>query len=346
MVRDARRQYVDEALHGQEAKAAAQRHRRAIAAGKAPEPDVIPRVVDWRTPAERDADQARTGTWWRCRTHGPTQDPTLVGPVPYCSAPDCTEHLLLARSSSRDGIGDWTRPREVVGIESFRPHAPRPRSSKSRAERPTTACPAVDSEVVQAAAAACAPAETVSPPDPPPAPPVPEPTEVRPMAAHRDNAQIVFDILEAAHGAPANRPFLLTHFAMARPDLGDRAGRNLDATLQRLRRAGRLSHGIDGWTVTDAPAPVAKPKGPKPRKTARKPARAAAAPPQAPASAPVADAPVTGANARDAVRLPQELATRLDALVDLGLWPTRDDAVAQLLGRALDRIATAFGSAA
>ena len=344
MVRDARRQYVDEALHGKEADAASHARRRAIAEGKVPAPERIARVVDWRTPAEREADQARAGTWWRCRTHGPTQDITLVGPVPYCSALDCTEHLLLARSASRDGMSSFEKPREVVGVDAYRAFAPRPKSSQSRAERPTTACPAVDSEAVLAAPAACAPAETVSQPDPPPAPPVLEPTEVLPMAAHRDNAQIVLDILNA-QSDPMKRQDLLRAFAVARPDLGpDRVGHNLDATLQRLRKAGQLIRSDDGWSVNDfPPAAVAKPKGPKP---GRKPARAVAAPPQAPASAPVAAAPVTGATARDAVRLPQELAARLDQLVDLGLWPSRDDAVAQLLGRALDKLAAAFGAAA
>lgn len=53
---------------------------------------------DWRTDAQRTHDGGLLGTWWRCRTHGLTDDATILGVVAYCPADDCTQVALLVCS--------------------------------------------------------------------------------------------------------------------------------------------------------------------------------------------------------------------------------------------------------
>lgn len=53
---------------------------------------------DFRTPAERRADRALGGVLYRCRAHGLTDEPVILGGVPYCPREDCEARVLLAAS--------------------------------------------------------------------------------------------------------------------------------------------------------------------------------------------------------------------------------------------------------
>lgn len=61
-----------------------------------------PPSADWRTDAQRTHDGGLLGTWWRCRTHGLTDDATILGVVAYCPADDCTQVVLLVCSGRQE----------------------------------------------------------------------------------------------------------------------------------------------------------------------------------------------------------------------------------------------------
>ena len=47
-------------------------------------------------------DRLLRGTWWRCPTHGLTQDPILLGGKTYCPADDCSDVAVLVHSALQD----------------------------------------------------------------------------------------------------------------------------------------------------------------------------------------------------------------------------------------------------
>lgn len=67
------------------------------------------RRIPWRTPEQTRHDAALTGTWWRCRTHGLTQDPVILGGFAFCADDACTEEIPLVASPvfARAKRADW-----------------------------------------------------------------------------------------------------------------------------------------------------------------------------------------------------------------------------------------------
>ena len=53
-------------------------------------------------------DHHLRGTWWRCSTHGLTQDPILLGGRSYCPAEECFNSANLVHSVLQDK--DEARP--------------------------------------------------------------------------------------------------------------------------------------------------------------------------------------------------------------------------------------------
>lgn len=49
-----------------------------------------------------ESDRDLVGTWWRCMTHGLTQDPIILGGKSYCPCEDCTETVILVHSVLQD----------------------------------------------------------------------------------------------------------------------------------------------------------------------------------------------------------------------------------------------------
>lgn len=71
--------------------------------------DVV--VEDFRDAATRKRDEDLEGTWWRCAEHGLTQDPIVVGYVPYCPADVCTRAVLLVHHAmSTLATERWNQP--------------------------------------------------------------------------------------------------------------------------------------------------------------------------------------------------------------------------------------------
>lgn len=58
----------------------------------------------WRTSEQRGVDGVLRGTWWRCRVHGLTQDPIILGSVAYCAADPCDEKAALVSSAIHEGV--------------------------------------------------------------------------------------------------------------------------------------------------------------------------------------------------------------------------------------------------
>lgn len=47
-------------------------------------------------------DHHLRGTWWRCQSHGLTQDPILLGGRSYCPAEECSHPANLVHSVLQD----------------------------------------------------------------------------------------------------------------------------------------------------------------------------------------------------------------------------------------------------
>ena len=47
-------------------------------------------------------DHRLRGTWWRCSSHGLTQDPILLGGCSYCPEEECSCHAHLVHSVLQD----------------------------------------------------------------------------------------------------------------------------------------------------------------------------------------------------------------------------------------------------
>ena len=56
----------------------------------------------WYTGKMLAEDATLRGTWFRCRLHGATVDPLLVGSVAYCREVDCVETLVVVSSVARE----------------------------------------------------------------------------------------------------------------------------------------------------------------------------------------------------------------------------------------------------
>lgn len=59
-------------------------------------------AADWRTPDERAHDATLRGTWHRCRVHGLTQTPRILGTHGYCERDTCDEKLLRVHAAAWD----------------------------------------------------------------------------------------------------------------------------------------------------------------------------------------------------------------------------------------------------
>lgn len=326
MPRDIRLVQCDSPSNAMANDALRARRKRAIAAGElAPDPEPVRPLADWRTSEERASDQALPGTWWRCRSHGPTRDAIVVGTVAYCPADDCTERVLLARSASRDGVTPWDKPREVQGPEMGPRFGKRPRRSEeadpvvavepfsdaareyaqameSLSDEDQDESEAYENEVQarQDEAAACPNRGTNVPGI------IPTTAEEETMAK-AEKGGITETLLAALAGGEKTRQELTAAVAKARPDLGDRAPQNTSAALTRLRISGRIERTITGWRMTtaastgaeevlgDEETPAEAPKARKPRAAKQKKARGAT--PAAAAPAAEVDVPPRGATA-------------------------------------------------
>ena len=109
------------------------------------EPDDLV-VEDFRDADTRRADAQLVGLWYRCPVHGLTQDPILLGYVPYCPADPCTEALLLVHHAQAATKSEWTRsptfeprqrraPREAPPIPASNP-PPIPPQEEQTVSRP------------------------------------------------------------------------------------------------------------------------------------------------------------------------------------------------------------------
>lgn len=57
-----------------------------------------PTEPDFRTKAQRNEDAKLVGTWWRCPTHGLTEEPLLMAGHPFCPEDVCDRVLLVVAS--------------------------------------------------------------------------------------------------------------------------------------------------------------------------------------------------------------------------------------------------------
>lgn len=77
---------------------------------------------DGKAAEERASDRALQGTWWRCATHGLTQDAIVLGDGAYCPADDCSQAVRLAHSAMQDvrPDTDWTKTADRKGPMPYR----------------------------------------------------------------------------------------------------------------------------------------------------------------------------------------------------------------------------------
>lgn len=77
---------------------------------------------DFRDKATRIADSKLSGTWWRCGSHGLTQDAIVLGGLPYCPDTFCRQVCIVAHEvplydAAAASFGWQAGPNDAVRLE-------------------------------------------------------------------------------------------------------------------------------------------------------------------------------------------------------------------------------------